>query len=166
MNFEPSLIKQAEEILELAKVKNIKIATAESCTGGLISAILTEIAGSSAVFERGFVTYSNQAKIDLLGVDAKTLEEFGAVSAGTAKEMAIGAVKNSLADLSVAVTGIAGPDGGTEDKPVGLVYVASFNRLNGKLICEECNFSKNRFQNRILAVTKALHVLTTQLLNV
>ncbi len=102
----------------------LKIATAESCTGGMISSAITELAGSSDVFDRGFVTYSNQSKIDMLGVSPATIEQFGAVSHETAGEMARGAIANSQADVSIAVTGIAGPSGGTADKPVGLVYIA------------------------------------------
>lgn len=115
------LIKTLSEML---RAKGLKLATAESCTGGLISAAITELAGSSDVFDRGFVTYSNQSKIDLLGVSANTIETHGAVSDQTAGEMAQGAINRSQADISIAVTGIAGPSGGTADKPVGLVYIA------------------------------------------
>jgi nicotinamide-nucleotide amidase len=101
-----------------------KVATAESCTGGLVAGAITAIAGSSAWFDRGFVTYSNEAKAELLGVAAATLRRFGAVSEETAREMAAGALAGSHAKLAVAVTGIAGPDGGTPDKPVGTVCFA------------------------------------------
>ena len=111
-------------LLEKCKAKNIKLATAESCTGGLIAAALTEISGSSAVVDRGFMTYSNEAKQKMLGVKPQTLESFGAVSKEAAIEMARGAIRRSHAQLSVAVTGIAGPDGGTSEKPVGLVHIA------------------------------------------
>lgn len=97
-------------------------ATAESCTGGMIAAALTDIAGSSAVVDRGFVTYSNAAKMDMLGVQPSTLQRYGAVSEQTAREMATGALANSRASIALAVTGIAGPGGGSEDKPVGLVW--------------------------------------------
>lgn len=113
-------MKIAAQILEKAKSRGVLIATAESCTGGMVSAALTDIAGSSAVFERGFVTYGNAAKIDLLNVSPTTLETFGAVSENVAFEMARGALEQSLADLAVAVTGIAGP-GGSEHKPEGRV---------------------------------------------
>lgn len=113
-------MKIAAQILEKAKSRGILIATAESCTGGMVSAALTDIAGSSAVFERGFVTYGNAAKIDLLNVSPTTLETFGAVSENVAFEMARGALEQSLADLAVAVTGIAGP-GGSDHKPEGRV---------------------------------------------
>ena len=113
----------ATDILAKARDKHLMIATAESCTGGLISGALTEIAGSSDVFDRGFVTYSNEAKNQMLGVSAESLHRFGAVSEAVAKEMAYGALVNSRADISVSVTGIAGPGGGSPDKPVGLVWI-------------------------------------------
>ena len=108
-------------LLELARQKGAMIATAESCTGGLIAAALTEIAGSSDVVDRGFVTYSNDAKQDMLGVRAETLAQFGAVSEETAREMASGALSRSRATIAVSVTGIAGPGGGSSEKPVGRV---------------------------------------------
>jgi nicotinamide-nucleotide amidase len=110
----------ANEILQFALSKHAVIATAESCTGGMVAAALTDIAGSSAVFDRGFVTYSNQAKIDMLGVSAMTLAAFGAVSEQTAAEMATGALRKSGATLAVSTTGIAGP-GGSDFKPEGRV---------------------------------------------
>ena len=122
--FDQSIIKLASELLEKCRATNLKIATAESCTGGMIAAALTEIAGSSDVVERGFVTYSNDAKMQMLGVSAKSLDLFGAVSEAVAKEMAYGALVNSMADISVAVTGVAGPGGGTALKPVGTVWIA------------------------------------------
>jgi nicotinamide-nucleotide amidase len=111
----------AKDVLEAAKIGGLKIATAESCTGGLVAAALTAIAGSSEVFERGFVTYSNEAKSDLLGVDPDLIAEHGAVSAPVALAMALGALDNSRADIAVSITGIAGPGGGSAEKPVGLV---------------------------------------------
>lgn len=105
--------------------KGWMIATAESCTGGMIAAAMTDLTGSSALFDRGFVTYSNEAKMELLGVSRETLATYGAVSAEVAGEMVTGALLNSHADLAVSVTGIAGPGGGTMDKPVGLVYIAT-----------------------------------------
>ena len=115
-------LKLAAQVLDAARSKGLKIATAESCTGGLIAGALTEVAGSSDVVDRGFVTYSNAAKQQMLGVTARSLTEFGAVSEATAKEMAYGALANSRADIAVSVTGIAGPGGGTETKPVGTVW--------------------------------------------
>ena len=112
----------AAEVLAAARSQGFKIATAESCTGGLIAGALTDIAGSSDVVDRGFVTYSNEAKQQMLNVSAATLQKFGAVSEPTAKEMAYGALANSLADITVSVTGIAGPGGGSDEKPVGLVW--------------------------------------------
>lgn len=122
--FDQSIIKPASELLEKCRAADLKIATAESCTGGLIAAALTEIAGSSDVVERGYVTYSNDAKMQMLGVSPKSLDLFGAVSESVAKEMAYGALVNSMADISVAVTGVAGPGGGTALKPVGTVWIA------------------------------------------
>lgn len=112
----------AARVLDLARQRAMMIATAESCTGGMIAAALTDIAGSSDVFDRGFVTYSNEAKMDMLGVRAATLEAHGAVSGETAREMALGALKHSRASLTVSVTGVAGPGGGSAEKPVGLVW--------------------------------------------
>ncbi len=115
----------AAEIVTSLKQSGMRICCAESCTGGMIAAAITDIAGSSAVFSRGFVTYSNQAKIDMLGVKPETLNLYGAVSEQTVSEMASGAITASEdeADFAVAVSGIAGPDGGTVEKPVGLVYI-------------------------------------------
>ncbi len=118
----PSITDLATRILESARAKGYKVATAESCTGGLIASALTDIAGSSDVVDRGFVTYSNDAKQQMVGVRAVTLDKFGAVSSAVAKEMAYGALANSLADITVSVTGVAGPGGGSADKPVGLVW--------------------------------------------
>jgi len=117
--------KLAEAVLTAARTKKLVIAAAESCTGGLVSGALTDIPGSSDVVDRGFVTYSNEAKMQMLGVREQTLRDHGAVSAETARAMAEGALANSLANLSVAVTGVAGPGGGTDAKPVGLVHFAA-----------------------------------------
>lgn len=112
----------AIEFLRACEARSIMAATAESCTGGMIAAALTDIAGSSTVVDRGFVTYSNQAKIEMLGVAAETLETHGAVSRETALEMAAGALARSRAGIALAVTGVAGPGGGSTEKPVGLVW--------------------------------------------
>lgn len=119
-----SVIDRSRLVLRAARHASQQIATAESCTGGLLSACLTAVPGSSDVFERGFVTYSNQAKESLLGVPAATLEQYGAVSAETALAMAEGARRHSEADLAIAITGIAGPSGGSDTKPVGLVHIS------------------------------------------
>ena len=115
----------AKRLLDLCRARGLTIATAESCTGGLVAAALTDIAGSSDVVECGFVTYSNAAKETMLGVPQATLKAHGAVSAETASAMAAGALRHSAADLAVAITGIAGPGGGSKNKPVGLVYFAA-----------------------------------------
>jgi nicotinamide-nucleotide amidase len=121
---EAELIELARNLGAELSAKELKIAVAESCTGGMICQMMTSIPGSSAWFERGFVTYSNAAKIEMLGVDPQTIAQFGAVSGQSARQMAKGAIKHSAADCSIAVTGVAGPDGGTPDKPVGTVFVA------------------------------------------
>ncbi len=126
--FQQEASKAAEALLQTCRGQGLKIATAESCTGGLVAALLTEIAGSSDVVERGFVTYSNQAKIQMLGVDAPLIAQEGAVSELVARAMAEGALIHSQADISIAITGIAGPGGGSEAKPVGLVHLAAARR--------------------------------------
>jgi nicotinamide-nucleotide amidase len=122
--FDPALLHEAETLLAACRELKLTIATAESCTGGLIAGLLTEIPGSSDVVERGFVTYSNAAKSACLGVPAELIRQHGAVSAPVAIAMADGALRSSLAHLAVAVTGVAGPGGGTATKPVGLVHLA------------------------------------------
>ena len=122
--FDQEILAKAQQIVEQASARGIRLAAAESCTGGLIASALTEIPGSSAVLDRGFVTYSNNAKNEMLGVKVDRLMTFGAVSAEIATDMATGAIKHSDADLAVSVTGIAGPDGATPQKPVGLVFMA------------------------------------------
>lgn len=135
------------------------IATAESCTGGLIAGALTEIAGSSAVVDRGFLTYTNQAKMDLIGVSATTLQTFGAVSRETALQMAHGALMRSGAEVAVAVTGIAGPGGGSAEKPVGLVHLALTTR-SGLIDHREMRYGEiGRDQVRIATVRTALEML-------
>jgi nicotinamide-nucleotide amidase len=135
-----------------------KLATAESCTGGLIAGLLTEIAGSSDVVERGFVTYSNAAKAELLGVPEALLAEHGAVSEPVARAMARGALARSQADIAVAVTGVAGPGGGTAAKPVGIVHVAAARR-GGTVLHRECRFGDiGRGAVRIASVEAALQL--------
>lgn len=126
--FDTQLLADAAELLELCRRAKLKIATAESCTGGLIVGCLTEIAGSSDVVERGFVTYSNEAKNEMLGVPKMLINLHGAVSEKVAVAMAEGALSKSLADISIAVTGVAGPGGGSKEKPVGLVHFACAGR--------------------------------------
>jgi nicotinamide-nucleotide amidase len=135
-----------------------KVATAESCTGGLVAGAITEIAGSSGWFDRGFVTYSNEAKVELLGVAAATIRRFGAVSEETAREMAAGALAASRAKLAVAVTGIAGPDGGTPDKPVGTVCFA-WARRGGAVEAATRRFPGGRAEVRAATVAAALQGL-------
>ena len=135
----PLNYERADDLLKEAKARAYTIATAESCTGGLIAASLAAVPGASASLERGFVTYSNEAKTDLLGVPAALIREHGAVSRQVALAMVAGALAHSPADIAVAVTGIAGPDGGTETKPVGLVHIAAARR-GGATLHEEKRF--------------------------
>jgi nicotinamide-nucleotide amidase len=156
----------AEKVLEKARGLDLMIATAESCTGGLVAAALTSIAGSSDVFERGFVTYSNEAKAEMLGVDPVLIEAHGAASQEVAIAMAACALKRSRAALSVAVTGIAGPSGGTAAKPVGLVHFAAAKQLSQPggadftYIHKEERFGDiGRAEVRAKSVDTALHLL-------
>jgi nicotinamide-nucleotide amidase len=130
------------------------ICTAESCTGGLIAKTFTDLAGSSDWFDRGFVTYSNQAKVDMLGVSSETLQQYGAVSEATASEMAIGAIANSGAQYAIAVTGIAGPGGGSPEKPVGTVWFGFATPEN--IICEKQIFEGDRQRVRQNSLQYAL----------
>lgn len=149
----------ARQVFETYRQKGWMVTAAESCTGGLISAVLTEVAGSSAVVDRGFVTYSNEAKMDLLGVMPATLNAFGAVSRETALQMAHGALMRSRATSAVAVTGIAGPGGGSADKPVGLVHLAGLGR-GGRLIHHEMRYGDlGRSGIRLATVETALKIL-------
>src|SRR6266545_1219569 len=153
------LDERARVLLDLCRGKKLTIAAAESCTGGLVAATLTEIPGSSDVFERGFVTYSNAAKEAMLGVPASTLERFGAVSRETVEAMAQGALARSPAELAVSVTGIAGPGGATPGKPVGLVHFAVASR-DGKILHREFRFGAiGRTTVRQRSVVEALRML-------
>jgi nicotinamide-nucleotide amidase len=154
-----SLIEQASSLLDLCRQKKLRIATAESCTGGLIAATLTEIAGSSDVVDRGFVTYSNEAKQAMLNVSGETIRQFGAVSRETAEAMAAGALAKSLADIAVSVTGIAGPGGATPGKPVGLVHFAAAAKGRGLEHRERRFGDIGRSQVREAAVAEALAML-------
>jgi nicotinamide-nucleotide amidase len=157
--FPQALLSEAKALLAMARKKAIHIATAESCTGGLIAGLLTEIPGSSDVVERGFVTYSNEAKEELLGVPHVLLAEHGAVSAPVARAMAEGALKHSRAQLSVAVTGVAGPGGGSAAKPVGLVFIA-VARAPGETVVREHRFGDiGRDAVRVATVREALSLL-------
>jgi nicotinamide-nucleotide amidase len=156
-----TLRAKATQVLKVFRARGLKIATAESCTGGLVAGALTEIAGSSDVVDRGFVTYSNEAKEAMLGVPAVTLKRYGAVSAETAVAMAAGALKNSEADITVAITGIAGPGGGSAQKPVGLVHFAAASRA-GRQFALHRRFGKiGRRRVRERSVAQALALLQT-----
>ncbi|HEY0235678.1 MAG TPA: CinA family protein [Afipia sp.] len=150
----------SRSLLDLCRMRKIKIATAESCTGGLVAAALTDIAGSSDVVDRGFVTYSNEAKHAMLGVDTALLATFGAVSKEAATAMAFGALENADVDLAVSITGIAGPGGATRGKPVGLVHFAVAAR-DGRIIHKEQRFGAiGRGLVRQRSVIEALKMLT------
>ena len=149
----------ASDVLERAKVRGVMVALAESCTGGLVSAALTDLAGSSAVMDRGFVTYTNDAKQDLLGVKAATLDAHGAVSAQTAREMADGALARSQAGVAVSITGVAGPGGGTAAKPVGLVWFALAQAGRDTRTVERRFGEVGRAKVRALSVETALTLL-------
>jgi len=157
--FTDALLSEARDLLTAARQAKAHIVTAESCTGGLIAALLTEIPGSSDVVERGFVTYSNEAKQELLDVPEELLRVHGAVSELVCGAMAQGALKNARAEFSVAVTGIAGPGGGSPDKPVGLVYIAVASHA-GHVIVQECRFGDiGRSRVRLQTVEKAIELL-------
>ena len=152
-------LDKARALLDLCRARKLTIAAAESCTGGLVAATLTEIPGSSDVFERGFVTYSDAAKAAMLGVPTLVLQRFGAVSRETAEAMAQGALARSPADLAVSITGIAGPGGGSPGKPVGLVHFAAVAR-GGRLMHQECKFGDiGRAHVRQVSVLQALAML-------
>lgn len=154
------LLAEAEVLLALLRARRLMIATAESCTGGLIAATLTAIAGSSDVVDRGFVTYSNDAKRAMLGVAEATLAAAGAVSEEVAREMADGALGVSTADIALSVTGIAGPGGATETKPVGLVFIGAARR-GGTLLVERHVFGGDRAAIRNASVSVAFRLART-----
>lgn len=158
-HFPEDILALAQTIVADFTAKGRMVATAESCSGGLIAGALTEIPGSSSVVDRGFVTYTNAAKMEMLGVQEQTLARFGAVSKETALQMAHGALFRSHADLAVAVTGIAGPGGGSAERPVGLVHLAAKAR-NGALIHHEMRYGDiGRDKVRLATVKKALEML-------
>jgi nicotinamide-nucleotide amidase len=158
--FDEELLAIANQVIKEFGEANFTVATAESCTGGLIGGCLTAVAGSSKVFDRGFITYTNEAKIEVLDVKRELIEEHGAVSAQVASEMAIGAIAKSGSNAAVAVTGIAGPGGGTETKPVGLVYIAVATSEEEGAFVEDFNFSDmNRDEVRRETIKEALEML-------
>ena len=146
-----------EVVVDLLAERKLHVTTAESCTGGLIAGTLVNVAGASDVLNEGYVTYSNEAKERLI----ETLETYGAVSGRTAHEMAEGAAKAANADAALSATGIAGPGGGTEEKPVGLVYIGCY--LNGKTTVKECRWNGSRMENRLDTVKAALEMLKERL---
>ncbi len=146
-----------EQIVSLLKDRHIKVSFAESCTGGLLAGRLVNVPGSSEVFEEGYITYANEAKHRLLEVSREALYSYGAVSSQVAAQMAQGAAKRSGAQAAVGVTGIAGPDGGTAQKPVGLVYIGCY--IDGKVTVTENHFGGNRGEVRNQAVEAALELL-------
>jgi nicotinamide-nucleotide amidase len=156
----PALHEKAAELVAFCKARSLKITTAESCTGGLVAAAITSVSGSSDVFERGFVTYSNDAKTEMIGVDAALIAKHGAVSEETARAMAEGAQRKANADIAVAVTGIAGPTGGTPSKPIGLVYIAA---ARSNTLCREFRLGNaGRDEVRERSALEALQMLLDQ----
>ncbi|CAK0746559.1 nicotinamide-nucleotide amidase [Azospirillaceae bacterium] len=160
MEFPTHITDLALKVISAYSLANLKLAAVESCTGGLVSGALTSIPGSSAVVDRGFITYSNQAKKEMLGVPASLLETQGAVSAEVAEAMAIGTLERSQANVTVSITGIAGPGGESETKPVGLVY---FGRAGLLPLVEKRNFKGSRNEIRELAVQRALELFLSAL---
>jgi nicotinamide-nucleotide amidase len=153
------ILDLALQVVELCTEKNVMVATAESCTGGLVASAITEISGASQVLERGFVTYSDQSKIEMLGVMPITLRQYGAVSKDVALEMAHGAMSRSEAGISVSTTGIAGPSGGTTGKPVGLVHFGG-RHYKGAMIHREMKFGEiGRHAIRMASVEVALEMI-------
>ena len=150
-------------VAELLKHKKLSVATAESCTGGLIGHTLTNVSGSSEYYDRGIISYSNRAKMELLGVKEETLKKHGAVSEQTAREMAIGVRERSRVDIGIATTGIAGPTGGTREKPVGLVYIG-LSTGEGTVV-RKFNFHGDRVENKESTCSAALQMLLEYLEN-
>ncbi len=162
--FPKHLLDLSQEVINLAREKEVYISTAESCTGGLISACIISLAGSSDVFDCGFITYSYQAKKRALKVPAGTIENLGAVSNETAMEMAMGACNSSeLATIAVSTTGIAGPGGATDDKPVGLVHIGFYKDNDKKLYATKNYFKGDRSEVRLQTTEAALNILKEEL---
>lgn len=158
-----TLEAQARQVIELCHSHGLTLATAESCTGGLIAACLTDVPGASSVFDRGFITYSNQAKTELLGVPTELIDQHGAVSEQVAREMAQGALVRAKTSIAVSVTGIAGPDGGTAEKPVGLVHIACA-RFEHPTVHTKCLFGPlTRKQIRLATVETAFALIVQQI---
>ncbi|MBQ1226255.1 MAG: CinA family protein [Clostridia bacterium] len=155
-------IKKAEALVKILREREFKVTFAESCTGGLLGATLTSVSGASEVFDGSIVSYANEVKADKLGVDRNTLATVGAVSEDSARQMALGACKAFSADCAAAITGIAGPGGGTSEKPVGTVFISA--AFNGNVKVEHCLFSGDRAAVRDQSVAKALDMLTEILL--
>ncbi|MEC8066780.1 MAG: CinA family protein [Pseudomonadota bacterium] len=156
-----NILKKAHETVQKLADKKLTIATAESCTGGLIIGALTEVSGSSTVVDRGFITYTNQSKVGMLGVLDETLEAHGAVSEQTVREMALGAHNKSGSPITVAVSGIAGPTGGSDEKPIGLVYFGFY--FEGKLKVLRHVFKGNRQQVRLQTIETSLDEILSYL---
>lgn len=154
MNLEEKIVRELQN-------RGYTITTAESCTGGLLAGRILNVSGASAVYNEGHITYSNEAKERLLGVSHDTLEQFGAVSEQIAAEMALGAARVASANVGLSTTGIAGPGGGTPEKPVGLVYIGC--AINGDVTVKECRFAGNREENRNAAVEAVLELLIDEL---
>ena len=152
-----------EKIIQELKKRKLTLTTAESCTGGLLAGRILNVSGASSVYNEGYITYSNEAKERLLGVLHDTLGTYGAVSEQTAEEMAKGAARAAKADIALSTTGIAGPTGGTPEKPVGLVYVGC--AIGDEVAVEECHFQGSREENRNAAVEAALQLLWRKLSN-
>lgn len=161
MNANLNLTLAATKLGHYLNQTHSRIVTAESCTGGWLAQSITDVTGSSAWFDRGFITYSNESKSDMLQVQASTIEQFGAVSSQVATEMTQGALQNSLADYAIAITGIAGPTGGSIEKPVGTVYIA-WQKRNQPAQVSLNNFVGDRQQVRLQAVYLALNLIPTK----
>ncbi len=160
--FDAALSHKANAVLDACKARGVRLATVESCTGGLLCAVLTEQAGSSAVFTHGFVTYSNEAKNEMVGVELKVLGQHGAVSEAVARAMAESALRRSRTELALSITGIAGPGGGTEKKPVGTVHFAC--AMPGKpTVHHHKIFAGSRSEIRLAAVNHALDMISEEL---
>ncbi len=165
-NFSKELQILASQLVDLAMSKDISIITCESCTGGLLSSVITSISGSSKIFNYGLVTYSNESKMNLLNINSKIIADYGAVSREVAELMAKNSIlKDPDSDLSIAITGIAGPNSDNSEKEVGLVYISSFFKKNNNLISKKFNFKGDRDQIRNFSVIESVKILINQLQN-